>query len=459
MKIMKVVLLAAGRSKRLKPIEDKNFLSFLGKPLIQRQLEQLASVGISRDRSLQKEDQSQIIVVGGKHNLKNLQKFARNSSYHVKIVEQKNLDDGMAGAILSVEKYVKNNDMLIVSAQDVVEAEAYQSLIQASRNYKNMDGFLVGKNVSSYFPGGYLKVKKNGLITGIVEKPGAGKEPGKMINLVIHYHRNTQNLFEALRKVKPHRDDWYETALDFLIKKNAKIKVVPYSGFWQAIKYPWHVLSVMDYFLEHVEDIFPHGRIGGRPAEVAASATIRGKNIYFEDGVRILDNAVIVGPAYIGKNTVIATNALVRESHIGDNCVIGFGSEIARSYLGNSVWTHTNYIGDSIIGNDVSFGSGTVTANLRLDEGTIRTLVQNEKIDTGLLKFGLVTGDHIRCGVNASFMPGIKVGHNCFIGGGITVNKDIPDNQYVYGKFELMMKENRARPNGKNRQGMQKKLI
>ncbi len=443
---MKVILLAAGRSKRLQPIEDKNFLSFLGKPLIQRQLEQLAVVGLK-----------EIIVVGGNHNLKNLRKLAPPgrgpteagpyAGCHVKIVEQKNLDDGMAGAILSVEKYVKDDDMLIVSAQDVVEAEAYQLLMRAVRNNKNIDSFLVGKKVSLYFPGGYLKVKKNGRISGIVEKPGAGKEPSSMVNLVIHYHRNTKKLYESLRMVKPHKDDWYETALDLLIKKGEKIKVVPYNGFWQPIKYPWHVLSVMDYFLEHIEQIFPRGRVGRKPADVAKSATIRGKNVYFEDGVRILDNAVIIGPVYIGKNTVIATNALVRNSHIGDNCVIGFGSEIARSYIGNNVWTHTNYIGDSVIGNDVSFGSGTVTANLRLDEDTIKTFVQNEKIDTGLVKFGLVTGDHIRCGVNTSFMPGIKIGHNCFIGGGITVNKDIADNQYVYGKSELIIKENQARQN------------
>ena len=163
-----------------------------------------------------------------------------------------------------------------------------------------------------------------------------------------------------------------------------------------------------------------------------------------EEGVKILENAVVIGPVYIGKNTVVATGALVRGSHIGANSVIGFGSEVARSYVGNEVWTHSNYIGDSIIGHDVSFGAGCVTGNLRLDENNIQALVQGGKIDTGLNKFGLVTGNHVRCGINTSFMPGVKVGSNCFIGAGIVISEDIEDNKYVYGKSELTVKENKV---------------
>ena len=51
---MKVLLLAAGRSKRMKPIEDKNFLSFIGKPLIQHQLELIKSAGLN-----------DVVIVGG----------------------------------------------------------------------------------------------------------------------------------------------------------------------------------------------------------------------------------------------------------------------------------------------------------------------------------------------------------------------------------------------------------
>lgn len=436
---MKVLLLAAGRSKRLKPIEDKNFLSFLGKPLIQHQIEQLASVGLKN-----------IVVVGGAHNLGKLKKLAVTGTAKLKIIEQKNLDEGMAGAVLSVQKIVKNEPLLVVSANDVVDAAAYQAVLKASKDQK-IDACVLAKKVDSYFPGGYLQMKKNGLITGIIEKPGAGKEPSTMVNLVVHFYRDGSQLIQTVSETKSARDDRYEVAMDRLMKQGIHMKAVSYSGFWQAIKYPWHVLAVMDYFLARVRS----KRV--RKVEIAKTATLRG-NVFCEEGVRVLDNAVIVGPAYIGKNTVVASNAMVRGSHMGENCIIGFGSEVARSFLGNNVWTHTNYIGDSVIGNDVSFGAGTVTGNLRLDEGNINVMIQNEKIDSGRDKFGLITGDHVRCGINTSFMPGVKVGSNCFIGAGIVLSQDVEDNKYVYGRTELIMKENTAKLDNKKREIMKKKL-
>ncbi len=467
---MKVLLLAAGRSKRLKPIEDKNFLRFLGKPLIQHQIDQIMAAGLK-----------EIILVGGAHNLEALKKLARGISSGIKVVEQKHLDEGMAGAVLAAEKLIKKEELFIVSANDVVDEQAYKLVLNASKDRK-FDSYILGKKVSSYFPGGYLRVKPNGQISGIVEKPGAGKEPSKMVNLVLHFHRDAGRLIETLKATKSARDDRYELALDKMMKApfsggrsavaGSRMKLVPYSGFWQPIKYPWHVITMMHHFLgkvfalqtfansrtslrSRVAEKFLRGRIGGKKAEVAKSATIRG-DVYLEEGVRVLDNAVIIGPAYIGKNTVIATNAMVRDSHIGENCVIGFGSEITRSFVGDCVWTHCNYIGDSIIGNNNSFGSGTVTGNLRLDEANIPVNINGEKIDSGTNKFGLITGANVRCGINTSFMPGIKIGNNSFIGAGITVAQDIEDNKFVYGKTELHIKDNKAKLDTAKRETMKK---
>jgi bifunctional UDP-N-acetylglucosamine pyrophosphorylase/glucosamine-1-phosphate N-acetyltransferase len=346
--------------------------------------------------------------------------------------------------------------MLIVSANDVVDASAYQLIFSAIKD-RRFSSFILGKKLASYFPGGYLKFKRNGQMTGIVEKPKPGREPGRTVNLVIHYHGESKRLFNALEEVHTGNDDRYEMALSTLIRSGVKMKVIPYSGFWQAVKYPWHILDLMDYFLGNLEKSL-HGKpFLGKHVEIAKTATIQG-NVYLDEGVRVLDNAVIIGPAYIGKNSIVATNALVRGSNLGANCIAGFGTEIARSFLGDQVWTHANYIGDSVIGNDVSFGSGTVTGNLRLDEGNILVNIQDEKIDSGRNKFGIITGNHVRCGINTSFMPGIKIGNNCFIGAGIAVPHDVPDNRFVYAKTELIIKENRAELDRKKRQKMHKNL-
>jgi len=122
--------------------------------------------------------------------------------------------------------------------------------------------------------------------------------------------------------------------------------------------------------------------------------------------------------------------------------VIGFNSEIARSYIQNDVWTHTNYVGDSVIGNNVSFGAGSVTGNLRLDEEVISMNVQGEKIDTKLIKLGTVTGNNIRIGVGTCLMPGITIGSDCMIGSNLTIDQDIPNNSFVKGENTLAIKEN-----------------
>ncbi|MBU0667678.1 NTP transferase domain-containing protein [Patescibacteria group bacterium] len=433
---MKVVLLAAGRSKRLKPIEDKNFLNFLGKPLVQIQLEQLAAAGFD-----------DFVLVGGSHNLEKLRELvtamagsrrggAARLSMKIEVVEQENLDDGMAGAVLSAASVASGGPVLIVSGNDIVEDSVFTKINKdefvgaAGAN----DGFLVAKEVGEYFPGGYLQVE-NGFIKSIVEKPGAGNEPGNLVNLVIHYFKDIGPLVDALKKTASDKDDRYEQALDSLMKGGLKFKALPYNGFWQPIKYPWHVLAVMEHFLAGIKP-----KTDG--AEIAESAVIRG-NVYLEDGVKVLDHATINGPAYIGRGSIVAGNALVRGSCIGANCVVGYATEVARSFLGDRVWTHSNYIGDSVIGNNVSFGAGTVTGNLRFDEGNISMNVRGEKIDSGRNKFGLITGDHVRSGINTSFMPGIKIGTNVCVGAGLTISMDIENNKFVTGKTELVQHENK----------------
>jgi NDP-sugar pyrophosphorylase family protein len=436
---MKVILLAAGRSKRLKPIIDKNFLEFLGKPLIEHQLDILAAAGFD-----------DFIVVGGEHNLERIELMASRLEYKIEIAEQEDLGQGQAGGVLAASKFVKNESVLIVSANDVVDIEAFKLVLKASKD-NDFESFIVGKEVDSYFPGGYLSTDDNNTITGIVEKPGEGNEPGNLVNIVIHYHKNSKKLFDALKNAQSDNDDVYEVALDDLIRKGTRMKALPYSGFWQPIKYPWHVLSVMDHFLGLLKGPFTRG------VQVAKSATLRG-NVYLAEGVRVMDNAVIHGPAYIGENTVVASGALVRNSNVGKDCVVGFASEVARSFLGNEVWTHTNYIGDSVIGNNVSFGAGSVTGNLRFDEADILVGVNGEKISCERNKFGLITGDNVRSGINTSFMPGVKIGNNVCVGAGTVIEKDIDDNKFVTGVHQLKEYENKLNITEVNRGEMKDKI-
>jgi bifunctional UDP-N-acetylglucosamine pyrophosphorylase/glucosamine-1-phosphate N-acetyltransferase len=439
---MKAVLLAAGRSKRMQPVTDKNFLLFLGKPLIVHQIERILHAGFN-----------DLIIVGGGHNLDLLKNIPEkyNLRGDFEFVEQKNLDEGMAGAVLSAETSIKSEPFCVISGNDVVDQKAY-SLVKDNID-EDFENLIIGKKVESYFPGGYLKTDENNSIQAIIEKPGEGNEPGDLVNIVIHLHKNPKKLIEKLKKVSSDRDDRYEVALDELINEGAKMKAVEFEGYWQPVKYPWHVFKLMKYFFNNNK-----GGIS-KKAEIAKTATINNKDkVIIEDGVKIYDNAVINGPCYIGKGSVIANNSLVRDSMINEGCVIGYSTEIARSYLGKDVWTHTNYIGDSIVSDNCSFGSGTVTGNLRLDEGEIKMNVKDEKINTKTNKFGIVTGKNIRCGINTSFMPGIKIGSDSMIGAGIVVPKDIPEDSFVKAKTEVEIRKNKSRPKPGERKRMLDKL-
>lgn len=420
---MQVILLAAGKSSRLDPLTDKNLLEFGGKTLIEHQI-----------AALKKAKLRDIVVVVNKMNLEKVEE-ALSGYKNIALVEQKDLEEGQAGGVLAGAKLIKHKNVLIMSTNDVFDEDLFESIIQASKQ-KGLDGVIAGKKMTKYFPGGYLKLDKKGCITDIIEKPGEGNEPSQLVNLICHVYNDFPAFIKHLKTVKSKKDDKYEVALDEYIKKGgAQLLAHTYKGYWQAIKYPWHVLAVMNRFLDHqIPKI-------DKSADIAKTAIIEG-NVVIEKNVKILPNAMVKGPAYIGEGTIIANNSLVRGSMLGKNCVVGYSTEVTRSYLNHDVWMHTNYIGDSIIDSNVSFGAGTVLGNLRFDEAEIKVNIKTERVSTGQNKFGAIIGSGCRFGINSSTNPGVKIGQNSFIGGGVLLEKDVEAQKIVLLDQKLKIMDN-----------------
>ena len=135
---------------------------------------------------------------------------------------------------------------------------------------------------------------------------------------------------------------------------------------------------------------------------------VMGKGTVVEEG------ALIKGPAIIGNSCFIAQGAYIRAGVIiGNNVKIGHSVEVKNSIiLNNTRIAHFNYIGDSIIGNDVNFAGGAITANFRLDGEKIRIKHGGAKIEIGLTKFGVVVGDSSKIGVNVVLNPGTILSRN-----------------------------------------------
>ncbi len=124
----------------------------------------------------------------------------------------------------------------------------------------------------------------------------------------------------------------------------------------------------------------------------------------------IEQNVTLKSPVFIGKNCFIGANAYLRGGvYIGDSTSIGPGSEIKSSIIcGYSSLAHFNFIGDSIIGSNVNFEAGSVTANHynERENKNIFVLHKAKIISTGCHKFGSLVGDHTKIGANAVLSPG-----------------------------------------------------
>jgi len=410
-KIKNILILAGGDSTRFWPLENKLFFSFLGKPLILYQIEELLKYG------------KQVTVVANKSNATAIKRLVDNNDIKsVQIIIQKDDYSGMAGAVFSVKNHIKG-EILIVNGSDLID----YSIIVKMNLLINQENklVLVGKQINEYFSGGYFKFDSNKKITEVIEKPDKDKVPSDIIKLVFDYFFDINDLLKYFTSTKTQKDDLYEVAVNKLLSENIKQAYLIYDSYWQALKYPWHVLAMMNNFLLSIKE----NKISSS-AKISEKAVIIGQ-VMFGENVKIGDFVKIVGPTFIGDNTVIGDYSMIRESQIGEDCLVGSFSEVARSFIGNNVFLHRNYIGDSVLDNDVMFGAQAVTGNLKFDGEKVLSEISDEKIDTNMNKLGAIVGNLSKIGVNSTIFPGVKIGKKSWIGPGEKVKYDIEDKTYL----------------------------
>lgn len=414
-KMPTILLLAGGKSTRFWPLGDKNMLEFMGKKLVAHQIERIKNFGFVK-----------IVAVGNESNYDKLKGLG------IEVVLQEG--KGQQAAVLSAKSKIKSGPVLVVNANDLFEGSLFTSLRREAFSGR-FDAVLVGRKMDYYFPGGYLVVNRKGFLTKIVEKPKEGSQPSDLVRIVADYFKEIKTVYSIMEK--GNKGGLYEDALQKMVDKNLKVKVIEYKGYWGYLKYPWEVVGLAKYFLKGIRKT----KIGKR-TKIAKSAVISGP-VLIEEGVRIFEGSKIVGPAYIGKNSVIGDNVMVRESMVGRDCILGFGTDMARSYVERECWFHCNYLGDSILGRNISLGAGTILANLRLDEEEIKIAIKRKKIGTKMTKLGAIIGDGVRIGVNSSIMPGVRIGKGSFIGAGVCVTEDIKDKMFCFQKTKLIKVKNK----------------
>lgn len=220
---------------------------------------------------------------------------------------------------------------------------------------------------------------------------------------------------------------------------NAVLKApsIPIDADSFLITYPWDVLHVNELVLQNRTsyrlsgEVIPSGPVMdaitlNNGSRISSGVHIEG-TLILESGCRILPGVYIEGTVVIGKNCKIGPNCYLRgNTSIGDNCHIGQAVEVKNSIvMSQSNIGHLSYCGDSIIGEGVNFGAGTITSNYRHDGLNHKSIVEGRLMDTGRRKLGTVMGDHVHTGIHTSIYPGRKLWPNICTLPGAVVSKDV----------------------------------
>lgn len=189
---------------------------------------------------------------------------------------------------------------------------------------------------------------------------------------------------------------------------------------------PWSILSALDMFLETIED--------NSTTLIERGIDIEGP-VYLEKDVIIEKGATIIGPAYIAGKATIRQGAYIRGgAYIGSGAIVGHATEIKHAvFLPNSHAPHFNYVGDSVLGQDVNLGAGVKISNFKNDG---REIVIGD-IATGMRKIGAFIGDGTKIGCNAVTAPGTIIGKNCLIYPLIFLRGIIPADSIIKLRQEI----------------------
>ncbi|HMT27799.1 MAG TPA: DapH/DapD/GlmU-related protein [Bacteroidia bacterium] len=179
----------------------------------------------------------------------------------------------------------------------------------------------------------------------------------------------------------------------------------------------------IDEFIEHFTQIFT-GSVNQNPWEVSTKLheiifrmiDTLDTNFVISNGIAIHKTAIIEervimkAPIIINENCFVGANSYLRNGvYLGKSSSVGPGCEVKTSIIFNHTEiAHLNFIGDSIIGSNVNFEAGSVTANYfnERNEKIISVNYNSKIIKTNVTKFGSLVGDNCKIGANAVLSPG-----------------------------------------------------
>jgi len=401
-----VIILAAGKSTRMKSETPKVLHSLCGRPMLGYVLDLVASL----------KPKQVVAVLGFKQEL-----VRKAIPKGVKVSIQKKLI-GTADAVktgLAALKGFKGTVLILYGDNPLLKKDSLKKLLDYHIE-NNVDATLLTAQLKK--PSGYGRIIRDKVfsICGIVEEKDADElqKDIKEINTGIMVFKK-ESLSGNLKYIRANnrKKEYYLTdIIGILAKKNYLVDGV-------RLEDPQEALGI------------------NTRSELAKANSLMQERInqkLMQEGVTIIDPAstFINFGTKIGKDTVIYPFTVIeRGVKIGKRCSVGpfahlreaaelkddvtAGNfiEMVRATIGAKTFVkHFSYIGDSSVGSCVNIGAGTVTANF-----------------DGIKKNNTVIKDRVNIGSDTVIVAPVKIGKSAVTGAGSVVIKDIPDNTVVAG--------------------------
>ncbi|MBI4683884.1 MAG: bifunctional UDP-N-acetylglucosamine diphosphorylase/glucosamine-1-phosphate N-acetyltransferase GlmU [Nitrospirae bacterium] len=438
-----VVVLAAGRGKRMNSNVPKVLHRIFDKPMLQYVLDSSSMLRPSK-----------ILIVVGKHqeDIKNSVKN-RDVSF-VMQKEPKGTAHALRKAVMRLKGF-KGTIIVLNGDAPLITAKTLRRLLMLHRNGKNDISFI---SFIAGSPAAYGRVlrDKSGNVRSIIEEKDANKSQKNIseVNSGIYaFEADALKLLEdiSMNKLK---GEYYLTDI-IGIARDRGLRVKAYCIGSEAelmgINTATELLKARQMFRERIINkwietgvifldpdsvfVFPHVIIGKDtiiyPDVYLEGKTKIGKGCILYPNVRINDS--IVKDRAVIKDSTIIESSLVRENavigpfaHLRPGCDIGAEAkignfvEVKKSVIGKKTKaSHLSYLGDASIGESVNIGAGTITCNYD-GKGKHRTIIE----------------DNVFIGSDTQLVAPVSVGKSAYIGAGSTITKDIPSMSLAISRVE-----------------------
>ncbi|NQT06390.1 MAG: bifunctional N-acetylglucosamine-1-phosphate uridyltransferase/glucosamine-1-phosphate acetyltransferase [Candidatus Omnitrophica bacterium] len=418
-KNIKAVILAAGLGTRMKSQLPKVLHPLCGKPMIEHVVEAVRLAGI-RD----------IICVAGykSHMLKSALKG-------VKVVKQKR-PLGSADALKQAKRYFKNFNgdiMVLCGDEPLIKTETLKRLINEHKRNGNYCTLLSARMPD---PSGYGRIVRDGggKVINIVEETEVSEFEKSIdeINTGTYCFKG-RGLFSILNRIRNNnkKKEYFLTdAIPIINKNNLKADAIVTEDSEEALG----VNSRKNLAL--ASDVLRKRILAKLMKEgvtiVDPNSTYIDKDVKIGQDTTIYPSTIIEGNAKIGRGCRIGPFARIRPGcEITQGAEVGNFVELVRTKIGKGTRVkHHTYLGDTIVGNKVNIGAGTITANY---DGKNK---QKTYIDDGAF-----------IGVGTILIAPVRIGKGATTGAGsvVTKNHNVPPKAVVAGVPAKILKQRRRK--------------